>query len=77
MAIIHQKGGFILKTYSVTPNVDGTGWFVKLEDVAPEKLYGTKDDAIEVAKQMADENRPSKVVILDKFHQVLEEKQFN
>lgn len=66
-----------MKTYSVAPNVDGTGWFVKLEDVAPEKLYGAKDDAIEVAKQMAAENSPSKLIILDKFHQVLEEKQFN
>ncbi|GIP62481.1 MULTISPECIES: DUF2188 domain-containing protein [Bacillota] len=65
-----------MRTYSVTPNVDATGWFVKLEDVAPEELYEAKDDAIKAAEQMADENRPSKVQILDKFHQVLEEKRY-
>lgn len=65
-----------MKTYSVAPNVDATGWFVKLEDVAPEKVYDAKDDAIEAAEQMAKENSPGKVEILDKNHNIIEEKRY-
>ncbi|WP_088052853.1 DUF2188 domain-containing protein [Virgibacillus dakarensis] len=62
--------------YSVTPNKDVTAWYVKLEDVAPTNEYAAKDDAIEKAEQIAKENKPSKVTILDKYHQVVEEKIF-
>ncbi|MGX4668684.1 DUF2188 domain-containing protein [Cerasibacillus sp. JNUCC 74] len=65
-----------MRTYSVTPNVDATAWFVKLEDVAPEELYDAKDEAIAAAEKMAVENSPSKVQILDKFHHIIEEKRF-
>ncbi|WP_010647792.1 DUF2188 domain-containing protein [Oceanobacillus massiliensis] len=65
-----------MKTYSVTPNVDVSAWFVKLEDVAPEEVYDSKDEAIEAAEQMAKENTPSLVEILDKDHNVIEERRF-
>ncbi len=65
-----------MKTYSVVPNVDMSGWFVKLENVAPEDVYEAKDDAIAAAEQMAKENTPSMVEIMDKNHNVIEEKRF-
>ncbi|AVQ99967.1 hypothetical protein OPHB3_0388 [Oceanobacillus picturae] len=65
-----------MKTYSVVPNVDVSGWFVKLENVAPEDVYEAKDDAIAAAEQMAKENTPSMVEIMDKNHNVIEEKRF-
>lgn len=65
-----------MRTYSVTPNVDTTAWFVKLEDVAPEEVYDTKTEAIEAAEQMAQENTPSIVEILDGDHNVIEEKRY-
>ncbi|WP_067728975.1 DUF2188 domain-containing protein [Oceanobacillus damuensis] len=65
-----------MRTYSVTPNVDASAWFVKLEDVVPEDVYDTKSEAIEVAEQLAKENTPSIVEILDKDHHVIEERRF-
>lgn len=65
-----------MKTYSVAPNANETSWFVKLEDVAPEEMYASKDDAISAAEKMAKENTPSKVEILDKDDNVQEEKRF-
>ncbi|RLL48287.1 DUF2188 domain-containing protein [Oceanobacillus piezotolerans] len=65
-----------MRTYSVAPNVDATSWMVKLEDVAPEEVYDSKDEAIEEAERMAKENEPSKVLILDKQHNVIEEKHY-
>lgn len=65
-----------MKKYSVAPNADVTGWFVKLEDVAPEEEYAAKDDAIAAATNMAKENSPSKVEILDKDHNIVEENRY-
>ncbi|WP_087972489.1 DUF2188 domain-containing protein [Oceanobacillus rekensis] len=65
-----------MRTYSVTPNVDASAWFVKLEDVAPEEVYDIKSEAIEAAEQMAQENTPSIVEILDEDHNVIEEKKY-
>lgn len=65
-----------MNEYSVTPNKDVTGWFVKLEDAVPSTEYVAKDDAIEKAEQMAKDHKPSKVIILDKDHSVLEERTF-
>ncbi|WP_249870314.1 DUF2188 domain-containing protein [Oceanobacillus saliphilus] len=65
-----------MRTYRVTPNVDASAWFVKLEDVAPEEVYDTKSEAIEAAEQMAMENTPSIVEILDEDHHVMEERNF-
>ncbi|MFC4557619.1 DUF2188 domain-containing protein [Virgibacillus kekensis] len=65
-----------MKEYSVAPNRDATAWIVKLEDVAPEKEYGAKDDAIAEAEKLAKENTPSRLSILDKEHNVVEEKRF-
>ncbi len=54
-----------MRLYTVTPNVDATGWFIKLENVAPEELYDSKDEAVSAATQMAKENTPSTVQVLD------------
>jgi len=62
--------------YSVTPNVDVTGWFVRLEDAVAEDVYDSKDDAIEVTEQLAQENSPSKVEIKNMNHQIEEELNF-
>ncbi|GAB3799254.1 DUF2188 domain-containing protein [Virgibacillus kimchii] len=65
-----------MRTYTVTPNVDASAWFVKLEDVAPEEVFDAKDEAIAEAERMAQENSPSMVEILDKNHNVIEEKRY-
>ncbi|MEC1549847.1 DUF2188 domain-containing protein [Bacillus rugosus] len=66
----------MMKKYSVTPNVDADGWFIKVENVAPTALYTSKDAAIEKAKQVAKENSPAKLVIYDQFKHVEEEYSF-
>ncbi|GAA0440789.1 hypothetical protein GCM10008983_17320 [Lentibacillus halophilus] len=65
-----------MNMYSVAPSNEVMTWFVKLEDVAPEEEYELKDDAIAAAEQMAQDNRPSMVKILDKNHNVLEKRKF-
>lgn len=65
-----------MKKYSVAPNQDTTAWMVKLEDVAPAGEYDAKDDAIAKAEEMASENSPSKLSILDKEHNILEVRKF-
>lgn len=65
-----------MKNYSVAPNKDTTAWMVKLEDVAPEDSFQAKDDAIAEAEKMAKENSPSKLMILDKNHEVLETRRY-
>ncbi|GLO67248.1 hypothetical protein AQ616_08555 [Oceanobacillus sp. E9] len=62
-----------MRLYTVTPNVDATGWFIKLENVAPEELYDSKDEAVSAATQMAKENTPSTVQVLDGDNNVEDE----
>ncbi|WP_397351685.1 DUF2188 domain-containing protein [Oceanobacillus kimchii] len=63
----------MMRLYTVTPNVDATGWFIKLENVAPEELYDSKDEAVSAATQMAKENTPSTVQVLDGDNNVEDE----
>ncbi|MBM7599401.1 hypothetical protein JOC34_001769 [Virgibacillus halotolerans] len=65
-----------MKKYSVAPNKDTTAWMVKLEDVAPTDSFQAKDDAIAEAEKMAKENSPSKVMVLDKNHEIIETKTY-
>lgn len=65
-----------MKEYSVVPNKDVTGWFVKIEDIAPTDLYDERNTAIEKAEQIAQENKPSKLLILDQNHEVEEERKY-
>ncbi len=65
-----------MKEYSVVPNKDVTGWFVKIEDIAPTKLYDERDTAIEKAVEVAENNKPSRVLIMDQNHEVEEERTF-
>ncbi len=61
-----------MKNFTVAPNKDVSAWMVKLEDVAPEATFDSKDEAIAKAEEIAIENSPSKVSILDKNHDVIE-----
>ncbi|WP_010532345.1 DUF2188 domain-containing protein [Lentibacillus jeotgali] len=65
-----------MKFYSVTPNQDVTAWIVKLEDVAPESEFEAKDDAIAKARELAQENTPSTLSILDNEHNVVKKERF-
>lgn len=65
-----------MKTYSVAPDKDASRWIVKLEDVAPTESFSSKDGAITAAEELAKENSPSKVQILDEDHKVIDEKEY-
>ncbi|HLQ95835.1 MAG TPA: DUF2188 domain-containing protein [Pseudogracilibacillus sp.] len=65
-----------MKHYSIAPNKDATAWFVKVEDIGLEEQYSKKDAAIEAGEKMASENKPSTLSILNKYHEVDEEKTF-
>lgn len=65
-----------MKNYSVAPNKDATAWMVKLEDIAPTDSFDAKDEAIAKAEQMAKENSPSKLSIVDKNHDVIKYKTY-
>lgn len=65
-----------MKEFTVAPNKDVTGWYVKVEDVAPTDLYKMRSVAIEKAEEFAKEDTPSKVVILNDQHEIEEERKF-
>ncbi|MFC4076407.1 DUF2188 domain-containing protein [Salinithrix halophila] len=65
-----------MNCYTITPNKDATGWFVKIENTAPAELYTQKDAAIEAGIDLAKTHAPSKLVILDKNHQEEEVRKF-
>lgn len=65
-----------MKCYSVAPDQEAERWIVKLEDVAPTEEYTSKDGAIAAAEELAKENSPSKLQILDKEHNVIEERKY-
>lgn len=66
-----------MKNYSVAPNRNATAWYIKLEDVAVEEKYDKLDKAIEAGERMAQENKPSTLTILNKYHEVEEERTFD
>lgn len=66
-----------MNEYSVAPNRDASKWIVKIEDVAPEQTYDDRESAIEEAEKLAQENKPSRVLILNENHEVEDEKSFN
>ena len=51
-----------MKVYTVSPNAETDGWFLKLEDTAPVELYDTRTEAVEKGEEMAKENRPAKLI---------------
>lgn len=65
-----------MKEYTVSPNKDATRWMVELEGVAPTDTYAEKDAAIDKAKEIAAENKPSRVIVLDEERQVADEINF-
>ncbi|MFD1019950.1 DUF2188 domain-containing protein [Thalassobacillus hwangdonensis] len=65
-----------MKTYTVVPNKDVTGWLVKMEDVAPTDVHEDRDSAVQVAKELAEKNKPSKLTIMNGKHEVEEEMTF-
>lgn len=58
-----------MKHYAISPNKDTTAWYIKPEDVAVSEEYDNLDKAIEAGERMAKENRPSKLIILNKYHE--------
>ncbi|RIW28596.1 DUF2188 domain-containing protein [Bacillus salacetis] len=66
-----------MKEYYVVPNKDETGWYVKIEDVAPTNLYTGRSEAIEEAERLAKDNQPAKVLVQNEDHQVVSEKSFS
>ncbi|WP_368504203.1 DUF2188 domain-containing protein [Alkalihalophilus sp. As8PL] len=54
-----------MKEYSVVPNKDSSAWMVKIEDVSPVHSYNTKMEAIDKAKELAVEDKPSKISLYD------------
>lgn len=66
----------MMKEYSVVPNKDVTGWFVKIEDVAPTDLYDERDTAVEKATELAENNKPSRLQVMDQNHNVENELNF-
>ncbi|MCR6097927.1 DUF2188 domain-containing protein [Salipaludibacillus agaradhaerens] len=66
-----------MKEYTVRPNKDADAWFLKIEDVAPEKDFDKMDEAIEAGKQVAEENKPSRLVIYNHLNQIVDEKTFH
>ncbi|MBH0230459.1 DUF2188 domain-containing protein [Halobacillus yeomjeoni] len=65
-----------MKEYSVVPNKDVTGWYVKIEDVAPTDLYDERDQAIAKAEEIAQDNKPSRLSIMNQNHEVEEERKY-
>lgn len=65
-----------MKEYHVVPDRDVQGWYVKLEDAAPVDHYEMKSDAVEYAEKIAQENKPSKLYILDQNREVVEERKY-
>ncbi|MGM7703179.1 DUF2188 domain-containing protein [Pseudalkalibacillus sp. Hm43] len=52
------------KIYHVVPNEDNNKWDIKIEGRDhSEKTFDTKDAATDEARKMADEARPSQVVL--------------
>jgi hypothetical protein len=66
-----------MKEYYVVPNKEDTGWYVKIEDVAPTSLYSGRSEAIEEAERLAKENQPAKVLVENEDHEVVSEKTFS
>lgn len=66
-----------MNEYSVAPNRDASRWIVKIEDVAPTDTHDDKDSAIAEARQLAEQNKPSRVIILDENHEQVDEIKFD
>ena len=65
-----------MKCYTVAPNRDANGWYVKREDTAPFGEHAKKDEAIQAGLELAKANRPSRLVRLDEKHEVEVEQVF-
>ncbi|TSB46555.1 DUF2188 domain-containing protein [Alkalicoccobacillus porphyridii] len=66
-----------MKEFSVVPNKDATTWLIKAEDVAPVHEFDKRDDAVEKAKELASEQKPSELTIFDSNNEVLDTQVFN
>lgn len=72
-----QKRRKKMKHYTVVPNKDVTTWFLKIENEVPIEEYDKKDEAIDAGEEMARQNQLSKLAILNKDHELEEERNFN
>ncbi|MGJ9385152.1 DUF2188 domain-containing protein [Salipaludibacillus sp. CF4.18] len=66
-----------MKKYTVRPNKDADAWFLKIEDVAPEKEFDKMTEAIEAGEKVAQDNTPSQLIIYNHKNEIVDEKNFN
>ncbi|NGP44433.1 DUF2188 domain-containing protein [Bacillaceae bacterium SIJ1] len=66
-----------MKKYSVVPNKEVNGWFVKIKDIAPTEHYDTQSEAVAKAKELAKNNTPSQIDILNEEHNITESLYYN
>jgi len=65
-----------MKEYTIEPGKHAQTWMVKLEGILPANTYDRFDDAMFQGRKMARENRPSKLIIYDKFKNIEDELTF-
>lgn len=65
-----------MNRYTVVPDKDVKVWFLKVENTAPVEEYDKKDKAVNAGEEMAKQNTPSTLEILDKNHELVEERKF-
>jgi hypothetical protein len=70
------KIGGLMKCYTVVPNKDADGWYVKLEDTAPIGEHAKKDDAIQAGLDLAQANKPARLVVMNDRLEVEDEQVF-
>lgn len=62
-----------MKKYTVEPGQHAATWMVKLEGVAPAGTYDDYDQAVEAGKEIAENNKPSILTVLDKYKKAQDE----
>ena len=68
-----------MKEYTVRPEKMGekaNQWYVKIEDTGPTSAFDSIEDAIEEGQKLAEENKPSRLVIYNHMQEKVDEKVF-
>ncbi|WP_078597472.1 DUF2188 domain-containing protein [Evansella clarkii] len=65
-----------MREYTVRAEKTGESvehWYVKIENTAPTSSFDNLDDAIAEGKKLAEENKPSRLVIYNHLHEIVDE----
>lgn len=65
-----------MKYYSVEPGKDAQTWLIKIEGVAAGEEYDKYDDAVEAGDNLAQNNKPSTLTILNEYNNVQEKRTY-